>query len=176
MNEAEAAFASEAEPEDEKEVDLSEQGKDVITDIIDKLTPESFKTGQSAFLESMKERKARAMAWVNAEAEADPVGLLVYFSIFLLLVTMAKGFAEWLSRYHLAYAFFFVTLKMREDLFHHILGQDYLFFSKHQPGYLISRVNSDVCPLPTRAWLLHLHFRQDALRWPRSISRVGFIV
>jgi subfamily B ATP-binding cassette protein MsbA len=78
------------------------------------------------------------------KATESPFELMIFFAVLLVLLVMIKGFAEFSSKYQLAYTFFLTNLRIREDIFGNILRQDYLYFNSNSPGYLHSRINSDV--------------------------------
>ncbi len=93
------------------------------------------------------ERKEALTRWYEEESASNPFRVLYFLCGFLLVMTFIKCFSEYIAEYELAYSFYFVNAKMREDIYRNILAQDYLFFTKSSPGYLISRINSDTTAL-----------------------------
>lgn len=81
--------------------------------------------------------------WFRRQADEDPHSVLYVLCGILLTLTFVKGLAGYLSNYLLAHTLYMVNLRMREDAYRSVLSQDYLYFTRHQPGYLISRINSD---------------------------------
>lgn len=79
----------------------------------------------------------------------DPFELMVLLSVMIVLLTAVKGMADFSSKYQLSYVFFLTNLEIREDIFGNILRQDYLYFNSNSPGYLHSRINSDVRAIRT---------------------------
>src|SRR6185312_8454364 len=51
-------------------------------------------------------------------------------SVLLLVFTVAKGIAEYLSTYLMAYIGQSAVLKLRQDLYDHVLGQSATFFER----------------------------------------------
>lgn len=82
--------------------------------------------------------------WYDGFRREGPLRALGVLVVVLIVIVILKGLAEFTSKYQLAYTFFFTNLQIREDIFDNILRQDYLYFGRHSPGYLHSRINSDV--------------------------------
>jgi ATP-binding cassette, subfamily B, bacterial MsbA len=61
-------------------------------------------------------------------------------SILLLVFTLAKGFAEYLSTFLMARIGQSAVLKLRQDLYSHLLSQSASFFERHRTNYLVSRL------------------------------------
>jgi ATP-binding cassette, subfamily B, bacterial MsbA len=61
-------------------------------------------------------------------------------SILLLAFTLAKGFAEYLSTFLMARIGQSAVLKLRQDLYSHLLSQSASFFERHRTNYLVSRL------------------------------------
>jgi ABC-type multidrug transport system fused ATPase/permease subunit len=91
----------------------------------------------------------RFQAWYNHYASISPLHALGFLVILLIVLTVVKGAAEFVSKYQLAYTFFFTSLHVREDIFRNVLCQDFLYFSRHSAGYLYSRINQDSKELKT---------------------------
>lgn len=70
-------------------------------------------------------------------------------SILLILFTVAKGFAEYLSTYLMAYIGQSAVLKLRQDLYGHLLAQSASFFERHRTNYLVSRLVSSAAAIET---------------------------
>lgn len=73
-----------------------------------------------------------------------PSGLAAWRTIALLLVgfTIVKGVAEYLSTYLMAHIGQSSVLRLRQDLYHHLLAQGAKFFQRHRTNYLVSRLIS----------------------------------
>ncbi len=89
-------------------------------------------------------RLDRLNNWYQDRKAADPLSAMKVLVLILFVVYSVKGIATYLSGYELAYTFYKTNLEMREDLFNNIVSQDYLFFNVYTPGWLHSRINSDV--------------------------------
>jgi len=63
-------------------------------------------------------------------------------SILLLVFTAAKGVAEYFSTYLMARIGQSAVLRLRQDLYHHLLAQSASFFERHRTNYLVSRLVS----------------------------------
>jgi subfamily B ATP-binding cassette protein MsbA len=61
-------------------------------------------------------------------------------SLLLLLFTAAKGVAEYFSTYLMARIGQSGVLKLRQDLYRHLLSQSATFFERHRSNYLVSRL------------------------------------
>lgn len=98
--------------------------------------------------ESIRERADRLRSdwedWYAEQARANPYKILLVMCAILLGMTTIKAVGEIITEYQFSYVFFFITLKMREDIYRRVFQQDYLFFVRKSPGYLSSRINSDV--------------------------------
>lgn len=78
-------------------------------------------------------------------------GLAAWKTISLLLIvfTVAKGFAEYLSTYLMAYIGQSAVLRLRQNLYSHLLGQSASFFERHRTNYLVSRLVSSAAAIET---------------------------
>lgn len=78
-------------------------------------------------------------------------GLAAWRTIALLLIifTAIKGIAEYLSTYLMAYIGQSSILKLRQDLYSHLLGQSASFFERHRTNYLVSRLISSAAAIET---------------------------
>jgi ATP-binding cassette, subfamily B, bacterial MsbA len=61
-------------------------------------------------------------------------------SILLLTFTLAKGVAEYFSTFLMARIGQSAVLKLRQDLYSHLLSQSASFFERHRTNYLVSRL------------------------------------
>jgi subfamily B ATP-binding cassette protein MsbA len=61
-------------------------------------------------------------------------------AMLLLVFTIAKGIAEYFSTYLMARIGQAAVLKLRQDLYGHVLGQSASFFERHRTNYLVSRL------------------------------------
>ena len=61
-------------------------------------------------------------------------------SILLITFTVAKGVAEYFSTFLMARVGQSAVLKLRQDLYNHILSQSASFFERHRTNYLVSRL------------------------------------
>ena len=78
-------------------------------------------------------------------------GLAALRTIALLLVvfTVVKGIAEYLSTYLMAYIGQSSILKLRQDLYSHLLTQSAAFFERHRTNYLVARLISSAAAIET---------------------------
>jgi subfamily B ATP-binding cassette protein MsbA len=74
----------------------------------------------------------------------NPLSSLWVFAGVIVGFTLLKGLSEYTAQYLLGYTFAHVVIKLKEDIFRHIMGQDYSFFISRSTGFLSSRVKSDV--------------------------------
>jgi ATP-binding cassette, subfamily B, bacterial MsbA len=70
-------------------------------------------------------------------------------SILLVVFTVAKGVAEYLSTYLMARIGQSAVLKLRQDLYGHLLAQSATFFERHRTNYLVSRLVSSAAAIET---------------------------
>lgn len=68
-------------------------------------------------------------------------------SILLLTFTLAKGVAEYSSTYLMARIGQSAVLKLRQDLYRHLLAQSANFFERHRTNYLVSRLVSSAAAI-----------------------------
>ena len=68
-------------------------------------------------------------------------------SILLLTFTLAKGIAEYFSTYLMARIGQSAVLKLRQDLYRHVLSQSASFFERHRTNYLVSRLVSSAAAI-----------------------------
>src|SRR6266540_1287675 len=68
-------------------------------------------------------------------------------SILLLAFTLTKGVAEYFSTYLMARIGQSAVLKLRQDLYSHLLNQSATFFERHRTNYLVSRLISSAAAI-----------------------------
>ncbi|HET6978537.1 MAG TPA: ABC transporter transmembrane domain-containing protein [Pyrinomonadaceae bacterium] len=78
-----------------------------------------------------------------------PFGAWKTISILLIVFTIAKGIAEYLSTYLMARIGQSAVLKLRQDLYSHLLAQSATFFERHRTNYLVSRLVSSAAAIET---------------------------
>ena len=78
-----------------------------------------------------------------------PSGLAAWRTIAVLLVTftIAKGIAEYFSTYLMAHIGQASVLRLRQDLYSHLLKQGARFFQNHRTNYLVSRLISSAAAI-----------------------------
>ena len=79
----------------------------------------------------------------------SPFDALRMISILLIVFTFAKGIAEYLSTYLMARIGQSAVLKLRQDLYSHLLAQSATFFERHRTNYLVSRLVSSAAAIET---------------------------
>jgi len=70
----------------------------------------------------------------------DPFGAWKVISILLVVFTLTKGIAQYLSTYLMARIGQTAVLRLRQDLYSHLLAQSATFFERHRTNYLVSRL------------------------------------
>jgi ATP-binding cassette, subfamily B, bacterial MsbA len=68
-------------------------------------------------------------------------------SVLLLTFTLAKGVAEYFSTFLMARVGQSAVLKLRQDLYSHLLSQSASFFERHRTNYLVSRLVSSAAAI-----------------------------
>jgi subfamily B ATP-binding cassette protein MsbA len=68
-------------------------------------------------------------------------------SLLLIVLTLAKGFAEYFSTYLMARIGQSSVLTLRQDLYRHLLNQSATFFERHRTNYLVSRLVSSAAAI-----------------------------
>ena len=79
----------------------------------------------------------------------EPFGAWKMISILLVVFTLAKGIAEYLSTYLMARIGQLAVLKLRQDLYGHLLAQSATFFERHRTNYLVSRLVTSAAAIET---------------------------
>jgi subfamily B ATP-binding cassette protein MsbA len=89
-------------------------------------------------------------------------GLAAFRTIALLLIvfTVVKGIAEYFSTYLMAYIGQSAILRLRQDLYNHLLLQSAAFFERHRTNYLVSRLISSAAAIDAAV----THTLRDLLR------------
>src|SRR5688572_3901464 len=88
------------------------------------------------------------------------VGAWKAISILLLVFTIAKGVSAYLSTFWMARIGQSVVLKLRQDLYSHLLSQSASFFERHRTNYLVSRLVSSAAAIEVSV----AHTLRDMLR------------
>jgi subfamily B ATP-binding cassette protein MsbA len=99
-----------------------------------------------------------------------PFGAWRTISILLLVFTLGKGIAEYLSTYLMARIGQSAVLQLRQDLYGHLLQQSAVFFERHRTNYLVSRLVSSAAAIETAV----TSTIRDMLR--ESFTLIGFLV
>src|SRR6267154_4574128 len=78
-----------------------------------------------------------------------PSGLAAWRMIALLLIvfTVVKGVADYFSTYLMAYIGQSSILRLRQELYSHLLSQSAAFFERHRTNYLVSRLISSAAAI-----------------------------
>ncbi len=79
----------------------------------------------------------------------DPFGAWKVISILLIVFTLTKGVAEYLSTYLMARIGQTAVLRLRQDLYSHLLAQSATFFERHRTNYLVSRLVTSAAAIET---------------------------
>jgi subfamily B ATP-binding cassette protein MsbA len=79
----------------------------------------------------------------------DAFGAWQMISILLIVFTVAKGIAEYFSTYLMARIGQSAVLKLRQDLYGHLLDQSATFFERHRTNYLVSRLVTSAAAIET---------------------------
>jgi subfamily B ATP-binding cassette protein MsbA len=89
-------------------------------------------------------------------------GLAAWRMIALLLVgfTIVKGIAEYFSTYLMAHIGQSSVLRLRQELYSHLLSQSAAFFERHRTNYLVSRLISSAAAIEAAV----THTLRDMLR------------
>src|SRR5687768_10814371 len=101
-----------------------------------------------AFVQGAGQRTATIFGLQRLIPEA-PLGAWKMISILLISFTIAKGIAEYLSTYLMARIGQSAVLKLRQDLYSHLLAQSATFFERHRTNYLVSRLVSSAAAIET---------------------------
>ena len=85
-------------------------------------------------------RQAAFEAWMSAR----PLDALWLFAGILIGFTLFKSVAEYMANFFLAWTLYHTIIKIKEDIFAHIMRMDYAFFIRRTTGFLESRISGDV--------------------------------
>jgi subfamily B ATP-binding cassette protein MsbA len=81
-------------------------------------------------------------------------------ALLLIVFTIVKGIAEYFSTYLMAYIGQSSILRLRQDLYTHLLAQSAAFFERHRTNFLVSRLISSAAAIETAV----THTLRDMLR------------
>jgi ATP-binding cassette, subfamily B, bacterial MsbA len=92
---------------------------------------------------------SRTPTLFNLEKIIPPSGLAAWRTIALLLIifTIVKGICEYASTYLMAYIGQSSILRLRQELYSHLLAQSATFFERHRTNYLVSRLISSAAAI-----------------------------
>jgi ATP-binding cassette, subfamily B, bacterial MsbA len=99
-----------------------------------------------AFVSGPGQRTATLFGLQRLIPEA-PLGAWKMISLLLIVFTLGKGIAEYLSTYLMARIGQSAVLTLREDLYSHLLAQSATFFERHRTNYLVSRLVSSAAAI-----------------------------
>ena len=99
----------------------------------------------------------------------DPLGAWKMIAVLLIVFTFGKGIAEYLSTYLMARIGQSAVLKLRQDLYNHVLAQSATFFERHRTNYLVSRLVTSAAAIETAV----ASTVRDMLR--ESFTLIGFL-
>lgn len=99
-------------------------------------------------------------------------GLAAWRTIAILLITFTviKGVAEYFSTYLMARIGQSSILRLRQDLYTHLLRQSASFFERHRTNYLVSRLISSAAAIETAV----THTLRDMLR--EGFTLIAFLI
>src|SRR5688572_13281468 len=101
-----------------------------------------------AFVQGVGQRTSTIFGLQHLIPQA-PFGAWKMISILLIVFILAKGIAEYLSTYLMARIGQSAVLKLRQDLYSHLLAQSATFFERHRTNYLVSRLVSSAAAIET---------------------------
>lgn len=98
-------------------------------------------------------------------------GLAAWRTIAILLIgfTLVKGVADYFSTYLMARIGQFSILRLRQDLYTHLLSQSAAFFERHRTNYLVSRLISSAAAIETAI----THTLRDMLK--EGLTLIAFL-
>jgi subfamily B ATP-binding cassette protein MsbA len=104
----------------------------------------------------------RTATLFGLEKIIPPSGLAAWRTIALLLVlfTIIKGVAEYFSTYLMAHVGQSSILRLRQELYSHLLSQSASFFERHRTNYLVSRLITNAAAIEAAV----THTLRDMLR------------
>src|SRR5215510_14951310 len=101
-----------------------------------------------AFVKDGGQRTATLFGLQRLIPEA-PLGAWKIISLLLIGLTLTKGIAEYFSTYLMARIGQSAVLKLRQDLYSHLLAQSATFFERHRTNYLVSRLVTSAAAIET---------------------------
>jgi len=94
-------------------------------------------------------RRTRTLFGLEQIIPQSGVGAWKTISVLLLVFTFSKGIAEYFSTFLMARIGQSAVLKLRQDLYSHLLNQSASFFERHRSNYLVSRLVSSAAAIET---------------------------
>ena len=91
---------------------------------------------------------------------------LQFVAVAILIAYFFKGVGGYFSSYLMDDLGHRVVMRLRNDLFRHLLNQSAAFFSRRTTGSLLSRINNDVAQV-------HRRSRKPLATWRGSRSRLS---
>ena len=101
-----------------------------------------------AFVQGSGQRTSTIFGLQHLIPEA-PLEAWQMISILLIVFTLAKGIAEYFSTYLMARIGQSAVLRLRQDLYQHLLAQSATFFERHRTNYLVSRLVTSAAAIET---------------------------
>src|SRR6185369_10300334 len=101
-----------------------------------------------AFVQGLGQRTPTVFGLQRLIPEA-PIGAWKMISVLLIVFTLTKGVAEYFSTYLMARIGQSGVLKLRQDLYSHLLAQSATFFERHRTNYLVSRLVTSAAAIET---------------------------
>ncbi len=102
-----------------------------------------------AFAESGATSQTSTLFGLQRLIPPAPLEAWKIISILLIVFTFTKGIAEYLSTYLMARIGQSAVLKLRQDLYNHLLAQSATFFERHRTNYLVSRLVTSAAAIET---------------------------
>jgi len=100
-----------------------------------------------AFAASNGGQQSATLFYLQKLIPASGIGALRNIAILLLTFTAIKGFAEYFSTYLMARIGQAAVLRLRQDLYDHVLAQSANFFERHRTNYIVSRLVSSAAAI-----------------------------
>ncbi|MFN2453933.1 MAG: ABC transporter ATP-binding protein [Pyrinomonadaceae bacterium] len=100
-----------------------------------------------AFAASNGGRQTATLFNLQKLIPASGLGAWRSIAILLLTFTAVKGFAEYFSTYLMARIGQAAVLRLRQDLYSHVLAQSASFFERHRTNYIVSRLVSSAAAI-----------------------------
>ena len=122
-----------------------------------------------AFRHSGGEERTATLFGLQNIIPATPFDAWRIIALLLVLFTVGKGIAEYMSTYLMARVGQESVLRLREDLYSHLLAQSPEFFERHRTNYLVSRLVSSAAAIETAI----THTLRDMLR--EGVTIIAFL-